>query len=325
MRLGLRVQSWLGPERLALDVPVVSWQWSEKAGKLPSGLLTVDVPADWWPDTVRHPLRPMGQVLRGEVLVDGVAAPLPPCRVQSVEAQSGSVTVTADSLDGAVAEDPWPAPSSPVSGASLAQEAARLAEPLRTRLDGVPNVVLPEGLAWSGERADALVELAESRSAYWRLDADGTLVCVPLGNVADPDRRYSAAGVLSADRVVKRSKVTKGTATIPAQGEVPAVTATAREAAPAYQPGLYGTVGKVVQGKSGATRQQLEQMARDLLVESGVERSFTITPDPTLRAGMTVAVEVAYPNGTGETVTGRVVSHSIKSDGGHDVTVREAA
>lgn len=317
--LGLRVDSWRGSERLARDLPVTGWTWSEKLGEMPSGKLTVDFPADMWPAQVADPLRPMGQVLRCEIVLDGWVTALPPFRV--VDAAEG-VSVTADTVDLDVSEDPWPYPSSPRRGVSLLHEAARLAAPLGVRL-AIPDAGLPDGLVWSGERDEALQELAGSRAAQWRLDADGSLVAVPLGSVSEPERTYAAREVTGATRKLARARVSKATVVVEATDEAPAQVLTRRLSDPAYAPDVYGTVGHVETAQSGATQAQMEEAADAALAEGGGEREFTMLPDPTLRAGMVARFHVEHTDGK-ETVIGRVVSHSLTHTGDHSVTIQEA-
>lgn len=321
MQFGLRVDAWRGPARLARDLPVVSWAWSETSGEMPSGKLTADFPGDLWPLLVSDPLRPMGQVLRCEVHHDVVTA-LPPVRVVEVSEGSGVVSVTADTIDLDISEDPWPFPSSPRKGASLLQEASRLAAPLRVRL-AIPDGALPEGLAWSGERDEALQELVASRSARWQLDPDGTLTAHPLGSVSEPRWTFTGREITDAPRKLRRDRVSKATVVVQADGDAAAEVLTRRLSHPEYQPDVYGTVGRVETLSSGGSLAEREAAADALLAEGGGQRDFTMTPAPELRAGHVARMRVEHPDGP-ETVTGRVVSHTLNSSGAHSLTIQEA-
>lgn len=317
--LGLRVDSWRGSERLERDLPVTGWSWSEKVGAMPSGRLTVDFPAGMYPTGMNDPLRPAGQLLSAEIIQDGRAYPLTPFRI--TEASEG-VNVVADSVDLDIAEDPWPFPSSPATGATLLREAGRLAAPLVVSL-AVPDVALPQGLSWSGKRDEALMDLAASRGLRWQLESDGSLTAVPLGNPLDPERTYEHGVVMDAPQKASRSRVSKATAVLPAQGDEPAQVVVRRLLDDGYQPDVYGTVGKVEQLQQGATQTDLQAAAEAMLAESGGTRDVRIHPDPTLRAGMTIRVKVPRLAGT-EIILGRVVSHTLTSAGEHSVTLTEA-
>ncbi len=319
MLLDMRVDAWRGETRLARDLPVEGWSWSEKHGAMPCGRLTVEFTADQWPATMLDPLWPMGQTLRCEILHEDRVVALPPARI--LETSEG-VSVSADTIDLSIVEDPWPFPSSPATGAGLLQEATRLADPVRVRL-GIPDVGLPEGLAWSGDRDKALLELAASRSCRWQLDADGWLTLVPLGNVADPHRTYTAREITAAPRKLTRSRVSKVSVVTQANGDLPAQVVTRRLTEPDYQPGVYGTVGRVETAQSGATGEQMAEAADAFLAEGGGTRELTMLPDPTLRAGMVARVEIEHADGA-ETVVGRVVSHTLKHSGEHTLTIQEA-
>lgn len=327
MILGLRLDSWRGDTRLAMDLPVAGWAWSEKYGELPSGVLTVGFPPDFWPGDDRlHPIYPMGQVLRGELLLDDRTTPLPAFRIQKT---SPGVTVEAESLDGAIVEDPWPYPTSPPPHATILQEARRLADPLPVALDArIPDLPLPEGIAWPGDRDKALLELAEMRGFRWALDPVGRLVGVPLGNPRHPDHVYTTAAEITgaASLALARTRVTKATVTSQAtgaggDGQAP-LAVVRRLTLPEYAPEVYGVIGKIASSSSGATEDELYALAGAMLNESGQDRDFSILPDPTLRAGEVVRLEVDRPEGYRETVTGRVMSHTLRHTGIHDVTVR---
>lgn len=319
MMFGLSVDSWRGGERLARNLPVTAWSWSEKTEAMPSGRLSVSFPPGMFPTAMADPLRPMGQILRAEIVQDGRSFALPPCRI--TEASEG-VTVVADSIDLDIAEDPWAFPSSPATGATLLREAGRLAAPLVVHLS-VPDAALPQGLTWSGKRDEALLDLAASRGLQWRVEPDGSLTAVELGNPLDPERTYDHATILDAPQKAARLRVSKATAVLPAQGDEPPQVYTERTTDDGYQPGVYGTVGKVEQLQQGATQQQMQAAARAMLAESGGTREVRILADPSLRAGMTVRVKVPRPEGV-EIILGRVVSHTIKDSGDHTVTITEA-
>lgn len=321
MRLGLRVDSWRGKTRLALDVPVAEWAWSETYPKLPFGRLTLTAPADWYPEVVSDPLMPMGQVLRAEVLADRAVTPLPPCRIVDVSESSGGVSVTADSIDLAIVEDDWALPSSPASGARLADEAARLASPLPVRLL-VPNATLPAGLVWSGGRDDALLELAVMHGGRWSLDVDGTLTLVPLGNSLDPHRTYDSMHVVDAARKTSRSRVSKATVVTQAQQGETSEVLTRTLADAEYQPDVYGVVGKVETVQAGMSFEQRAAAARALLEESGTERAFSILADPSLRAGMVARTIVDRRGYQRDVFVGRVMATTLRSSGAHEITVK---
>lgn len=319
MRLDLRVSAWRGVERLERDVPVASWTWTEKHAVMPAGKLALEVPGTWWPSLVTSPLRPMGQTLRCELHHDRGVAVLPPMRIQEV---AEGVSVAAESIDRSITEDPWPYPSSPATGATLLQEATRLAAPLPVRLE-IPDGPLPDGLAWSGDRDEALLDLVVARAARWQVSGDGTLVAVPLGSVSEPERTYTASEIVDAPRKLTRSRVSKATVVAQASGDEPSTVIVRRLTQSEYQPDVYGSVGKVQSISSGATLEQLEEAATALLAEGGGERDFEIVPDPTLRAGMIARLKIEHRDGP-EIVVGRVVSHSLKSNGSHTITIQEA-
>ena len=331
----MRLHAWWGPTRLSKvdypeGLPVTGWSWSEKYGEMPSGKLSANFPATLWPKLVSDPLRPMGQYLKCEIVQGDHVTPLPPVRI--IEACEG-VTVTADSMDRDIADDPWPYPSSPATGSSLAREAGRLAAPIPVRL-GIPDTGLPDGLAWSGDRDEALLELALMRSAQWRLDPTGALILVPLGNPHEPERHYTARDITAASRKLKRERPNKVTViaeaaqSTAAEGEEEAEAApliiVRRLSHPAYAPELYGTIGHVETLAAGAGIAEAEEAADALLAESGGEREFSILADPTLRAGMVARFDVEHADGDREKVLGRVMSHTITHTGAHTVTVREA-
>ncbi len=290
---------------------------------MPSGRLSLSFPAALFPRDPRDPLRPMGQVLRCEIAHDDRVTALPPCRITEASISGGDVDVQADSLDLGIVEDPWPFPSSPAPGASLVQESGRLASPLVVRL-AIPDVALREGLAWSGDRDDALAELAAAHRLRWELQADGMLLGVPLGNPQQPERVYSGGVLVAAPRKAQRKRVSKATVVLPAQGDEPPVVVVERLTEPAYQPDVYGTVGKVEQVSSGADETTMREKALSIMLESGGQREVTIAADPTLRAGMAVRVDAVHADGA-ETILGRVEAHTLRHTGDHTLTITEAA
>lgn len=321
MILGARVDSWRGPQRLAMDLPVVSWAWSEKWPALPAGKFTADFPATLWPETVVDALAPMGQVLRVEIMMDGRAFPLPPLRIVEAVEGSGVVSVSCESIDGAVADDPWPVPSSPAPGARLAGEAARLAAPLRVVLaEGVPNPALRDGIAWSGDRDEALLDLASSHGLRVQADMDGTLTLIALGNPGEPVAVVSGREVVEADRKRSRKRANRATVIVEAGGAIER-TLTRTLTAPDYAPDVYGLLGRVKAVKAG---DDLERTADALLAEQSAPRDFTITARPDLRAGMPVWVEVPRPDGV-QRVAGRVESFTLRSTGEMTITLQEVS
>lgn len=322
MRVSLYVEVWRAGERIARDVPIVDWAWSEKWPAIPAGRLTVTCPADWWPAMPLDPLRPMGQTIHAEVQHDGHATPLPPCRIMEASEAGGGVAVTADSWDVAISEDPWPVPSSPPRNATLLGEAARLADPLRVAL-AAPDVILPQGITWPTDRDDALLELGEGYGLRWELRSDGSLLGIPLGSIQEPDRTYREARVVKAPRKAKRARVTRASVVLKGQQDQPDRMVTERLFDDAYRPEVYGTIGKVEQAQNGATPQAMRARARAMLAAGAGEREFDVTADPTLRAGMVARVLVDRPEGR-EQIIGRVVGHTLRHDGQHSVIVREA-
>lgn len=320
--LGLRVDSWRGGSRLARDIPIAAWAWSEKWPAIPSGKLTLSAPPDWWPEHLTDPLRPAGQILRAEVHHAGRVIPLPPCRIVEAAESGGSVDVTADALDGAIAEDPWPHPSSPATGASVLREAARLARPLPVR-SVMPDALLRTGIAWSGDRDEALLELAASRGARWQLDADGTLTLHPLGSISEPDRSYTGRHVIAAARKASRARISKASVVLQGgEGKAPVVT-TRRLLDEAYQPEVYGVLGRVETVSGEVTEGQMIRQAEQMLAAGAGEREIAITLDPSLRAGMVARVHIERTSGR-EEIVGRVISYTIRHTGEQTITLREA-
>lgn len=332
-QLGMRVDSWRGAGRLARDLTTTGWAWSEKYGDVPMGKLSVDFTPDLWPTQTNDPLTPMGQTLHAEITLDGQSTALPPCRIKDL---GDGASVDADTLDQDIADDPWPYPSSPPEGASLLQEATRLAAPLVVRLsEGVADARLAEGFAWSGARESALLELAAARSARWEMQADGSMLLVPLGSPTEPERTYQAHEVIDAPRkrsrdqinkvtvVVKGTEATEGTDEEPGMPEVPERILTRMLPSEEYAPEVYGVIGSIVELEAGASGQEIADAADALLAGGGAEREFTILPDPTLRAGMVVRLYVEHPAPVGrEVVVGRVISHTLTHDGTHTITLR---
>lgn len=324
--LGLRIDAWRGGERLARDLPVVSWAFSDKWPSVPSAKLTAAFPMALYPANALDPLRPMGQILRAELTFEGRTRALPPFRITRAAPNGAEVSVEADSLDLGIQEDEWAYPSSPATGSTFLQEARRLAEPVPVRLGGgMSDVTLPTGIAWSGKRDQALLELVAGRAARWSFEADGALWAYPLGSPTEPDHTVTGWEVTDAPRELRRDRANKGSAVVKGEGSdaAPAQVIVRRLIEAMYDPEDYGTIGRVVTLDSGTSQEDAEAAATALLAEAGAERKFTITPLPELRSGQVLRVELEHPEGP-EVVTGRVISQTLSGDGKHDVTMREA-
>ena len=189
-----RVESWLGDQLLADDVPVVSGaEEVDRSLRVPERL-TLSVPRvdrafDWSPDAVDHPLAPFGQRLRVSIGVGLAGGAVEWVTrgwylIHDVSTDSDTVSVTAVGLLQLVDEARFVSPFQP-SG-TLAAAVRVLVEPaLTVSIDAsLTNRAVPAGIAWDEDRLGGLLELLDAWPADARVTEDGYLSVVPATDPA---------------------------------------------------------------------------------------------------------------------------------------------
>lgn len=192
---GDRTLEHAGSVRLPLVDGSVSW--STGGGTVAQARL--EFPGNLAPASEWSPLMPYGQRLRivsvYEVGGRTVEVPLGVFHISRTVEHHSHIEVTALSLDYLIQQDPAAFPSSPERGATLLDEARRLAGGVPVELDaGVANPVLPTGLSWGFDRWKALQDLGASNGVNWVFRVDECLHGVAAtGGGREVDLRLAAS------------------------------------------------------------------------------------------------------------------------------------
>lgn len=194
MQLLTRVDSWLGCELLAADIPLVADsdpKVTEDAEALIGGALTFEVAATdrWSPEDNRdtHPLGDVGQRLHvTRYVVDGFGQRHPVSlgwfRILESPVEDGLVRVRAGELWTVPADYTPIAPIVPVSGSAWDALAEVLADtlPVPPALPaGVADVALGDGVAYDEGRLEAVQALLSVLGLSARVDPAGVIAVYP--------------------------------------------------------------------------------------------------------------------------------------------------
>lgn len=333
-RVRVRVDSWLGPDLLAEDVPIIEGELAETGDQKVPEVLNLTVPAEdpatsttWAPiEDPGAPLAAFGQRLRVRYVVDRgdgsrVVVPVGWYSVRDWTSNGRVVEVEAAGLLSVVDDDRLLAPTSPAGGATLASELRRLMEgilPIDISTSLVDRAV-PSGMAWQDNRLDALYELADAWPADLYVDELGAVKLEPpLDDDDDPELTlYEVDGVI-VDRSDSGTR-DSGYNVVVARGEAatdvdrPPVVGIALDtdpSSPTYASGPYGRVVRFFASPLLLTEAQCQSAAEKLLRDAlRRTRTFPVlmVPDARVRPG----VRVDYVRASGLVIRSRVASHSL--------------
>ena len=190
-----RVESWLGDQLLAEDVPVsAAVEEGDRSLRVPETLNLIvprlDRGTRWTPTTIDHPLAANGQRLRVLLGIDlsyGVTEWLQRgwFLVQDTPPPAGTddVSVLAVGLLGLVDEAQLVSPFQP-SGTIVSTLRALVEPALTVDVTGAPaDRAVPAGLNWDEDRLQAVLEVLDAWPATAAVDPDGVLV---VSAVTDP-------------------------------------------------------------------------------------------------------------------------------------------
>jgi hypothetical protein len=315
------VQSWLGDELLADDVPVSAGSETADRSLAVPDRATFTVPAraggmDWTPNSDDHPLAANGQTLkvslgiglgpdgvewfqRGELLIDS-----------SVVADDGlTVTVNAVGLMSLIDEAKFVSPFQPTG--NMTNTVRSLLEPaVAVNLDLAPadRAVPASSINWDSDRLAAFGEVLDAWAADWRMNELGYVEIVPAADptVADVVRSFTngtrgtiVASVGSSSRD-GGFNVVVATGTASDGGQVLGV-AYVRSGPWAYGigpanplPVPFGYSSPLLTTQAQCTAAAQTVLARKM--RAGVLRRFQVTavPDPTIQLGDPVLVTNDY-------------------------------
>ncbi|MER5703473.1 DUF5047 domain-containing protein [Micromonospora sp. NPDC002296] len=195
-RLYLRVESWLGDELLADDVPVETGaEEVDRSLRVPERV-TLTVPqldrgVSWSPTTADHPLAANGQRLRVQLGVGlGVGRVEWIQRgwfvIQSSDADGDSVSVQAGGLLSLVDEARLVSPYQPTG--TLLSTLRGLVEPALTVVadPALVDRAVPSGINYDEDRLSAVGELLDAWAADASVTADGYLHVAPMATSTTP-------------------------------------------------------------------------------------------------------------------------------------------
>lgn len=316
-----RVDVLRGVERIAENLPVLDLVVSADGKSQISHQVRASFPASLKPVDWQSPLAAYGQKLSISVQIRlgerFFSFPIGVFLIEEwAESSDGSIEVTAHSLECLLDKNPWALPSSPIPGATVFNEAKRIAAPLSVALPvAVASQVMPRGIAWGDDRLDALSELGIRFGFKWRPSAAGGLEGVVVeGRFPDMSRTYSGSDLaLSADAGGSHSTVNLVSARSKprSEGDIekpPVVASAAYELEP-YAPDTYGTIHKIEDLESATSWGALQSTANRSLsdgLQLAKRRKVEIIADPTLKLWDPVTVFI-----DGETIVGRVVAFEL--------------
>ncbi|SCF06653.1 DUF5047 domain-containing protein [Micromonospora mirobrigensis] len=192
----LRVESWLGPDLLADDVPVSSAsEEADRSLRVPERV-TLTIPrlsggTSWSPVTDNHPLAANGQRLRVQLGIGVGGGQMEWIQrgwfvIQESVAEGDTVNVSAVGLLSLVEEARLVSPFQP-SG-TLVSTLRGLVEPTVTVVvdNGLTDRAVPSGINYDDDRLGAVMELLDAWGADAYVTEDGYLLATPMGPSMTP-------------------------------------------------------------------------------------------------------------------------------------------
>lgn len=319
-----RVQSWLGGQLLADDIPVAAGTLEIDTSLPVPERITLSVPATgtWLPDGPDHPLSWHGQRLRVRrgVVVGGQEhlVDLGWYRTEEAGPAAGDVVaVTATGLLEVAAEARFLQPLALPAGPSYAAAVRRvLAGLLPVAVEGVTDRAVTARV-WEEDRLDALYELVDTWPARMRVDPGGVLLVTAAHADTDPVVADIVDGedgtLVQLTPAGSRQGVYNGyrASTIPAGDEAPlrAIVVDRESGSPTRWNGPYGRVPAFYASPLLQTTAQCSAAAATLLA-----RSLSRAPTITVEAAPNLLLEpgdVARVRRGGYDVDARVVSQVL--------------
>ena len=268
-------------------------------------------PVDEW-----SALMPVGQRLRVVYVYDVGGqrheVPLGWVHIRSTAVSDTEVKVEAVGLEYLLDQDPMLFPSSPRAGATLLEEARRLAGAHPVVLDpGVEDVAVKPDLSWGFSRWGALTDLGKAHAVEFTFKDDGYLHAVPW----DRSGRDTVLS-LTADTCVVE---VEGAFQWDVYNHVTVVAKTDKNTVGAhytatlggrFDPAFYGVKRKRVELEAASTVAQCKAAAEQEInkhITSGRVIKVECAPDPRIELGDVVSCERV----PGDWVVGRVCGFSL--------------
>ena len=327
-----RVTVRLGREVVADSIPVLSGVLESSLRRDSQDRVTLRFSDEWLPRQPWDALQAYGQVSQLFVDVDRPGRPTVSVNMGFFKHDSGGpvrgsmVEVVAFGLLVELGDDPFPFPTSPVKGATVAREFGRLASPhLDVDAGGVGGRVLPDGLAWGTDRLRAVHDLNAGQGTFCRVESDGVLHVYGEDVSRLPVVSYSTGDLLlGAPSAEWRRSANVFTAIGESQREVKdsegeSETVTDQWVASASSLGVrapesYGVVRELLSVQSSASavsvRGAADAALRDSLLVAD-ECSFEMVPDPRLQVGDVAEFVFEGPGGGLVVLVARVVGLSF--------------